>query len=198
MKSTFILRTFTNNWPKVILALCLGSFSYGYNFSIISTTLGQPNFYAYFNLTQNPKDAKRYAFTNQITGAMNGLFSAGAMFGALFMGWLCDARGRRVALFTSALIGIVGGALQGGSAHIAMMLVARFVTGYSAGQFHQALSHISRITMELLTGSKGMLATLVPVFQSEIAPPVSNPHDEYILLDIESSDFINFLEMSDC
>jgi MFS family permease len=123
-----------NNCLQVILALCLGSFSYGYDFSIISTTLGQPNFYAYFDLTLDPTD-HRYAFTNQITGAMNGLFSAGAMFGALFMGWLCDARGRRVALVASALIAIVGGALQGGSVHIAMMLVARFVTGYSAGQF---------------------------------------------------------------
>ena len=126
--------SFANNYLKVILGLCLGSFTYGYDFSIISTTLGQPNFYAYFNLTQDAKDAHLYAYTNQIIGAMNGLFSAGGMFGALFMGWLCDAHGRKRALIAAAILAIIGGALQGGSAHIAMMLVARFITGYSAGQ----------------------------------------------------------------
>jgi MFS family permease len=116
------------------------------------------------------KDASLYAYTNQILGAMNGLFSAGGMFGALFMGWLCDAHGRKTSLLASGILAIIGGALQGGSVHIAMMLVARFITGWSAGNTY---SSNPKDTSEKLTRRLGMLVTLVPVFQSELAPPSS-------------------------
>ncbi|TPX09416.1 uncharacterized protein E0L32_009460 [Thyridium curvatum] len=82
---------------------------------------------------------------------MNGLFSAGGMTGALLMGWLCDAKGRQQALAVSSIVAIVGGALQAGAVAIAMLLVARFITGIGVA----------------------MLVTLVPIFQSEIAPPAS-------------------------
>lgn len=132
-------------------ALCLGSLTYGYNFSVLTNTLGQPNFYAFFDLTQDPKDEAKYAYTNQIIGACNGIFSAGGFLGAILMGWWCEARGRKEALAGAAAVSILGGALSAGSANIAMFLAARTITGIGVGMF----------------------VTLVPIFQSEIAPPAA-------------------------
>ncbi|KAK4935990.1 hypothetical protein LTR10_023037 [Elasticomyces elasticus] len=46
------------------------------------------------------------------------------------MGWMCDARGRKQALWIAATISLVGSALQAGSAAIGMFLFARWLTGY--------------------------------------------------------------------
>ncbi|KAL1887964.1 hypothetical protein Sste5346_009846 [Sporothrix stenoceras] len=134
----------------IALSLCLGSITYGYDFSIISTTVGQASWYAYFGLTTvatNPN----YEYSNQIIGTVFGLFSAGAIFGAIFVGWLCDRYGRRPALVVAAIINVIGGALQAGSVHIGMFLAARFVTGFSGSMF----------------------VTLVPIYIAEVAPPAS-------------------------
>ncbi|CAK7213055.1 hypothetical protein SEUCBS140593_001718 [Sporothrix eucalyptigena] len=79
------------------------------------------------------------------------LWFAGAIFGALFVGWLCDRYGRRPALMVAALINVVGGALQAGSVHIGMFIAARFITGFSSSMF----------------------VTLVPIYIAEVAPPAS-------------------------
>ena len=117
----------------------------------MSTTLGQPGFYQYFELTQDPTDAARYSYTNAIIGAMNGLFCAGGFFGALFVAWTADRFGRKLTLLISSPLAVLGGALQGGAAHIAMFLVGRFIGGLAVG----------------------MLVVLIPLFQSEIAPPAT-------------------------
>ncbi|KAK4944923.1 hypothetical protein LTR10_015842 [Elasticomyces elasticus] len=134
----------------IVLALCLGSLTYGYTFSIVSTTLGQPSWFEYFDLTQVATEP-RYAYTNSIIGAMNGCFSVGGLFGALFNGWSCDYLGRRKTLLVATPIAIIGGALQGGAAHIAMFLIGRVLGGFAVG----------------------ILVVLVPLFQSEIAPPAT-------------------------
>ncbi|KAI1630482.1 general substrate transporter [Exophiala viscosa] len=135
---------------SIVFALCLGSLTYGYCFSIISTTLGQPGFYAYFGLAAVATDPN-YAYTNRILGATSGLFSAGAFMGCWTMGWMCDARGRKQALWIAATISLVGSALQAGSAAIGMFLFARWLTGYGVGN----------------------LVTLIPIMQAEISPPAS-------------------------
>ncbi|OQV09528.1 hypothetical protein CLAIMM_13641 [Cladophialophora immunda] len=135
----------------IVLALCFGSLTYGYNFSVLTNTLGQPNFYSYFGLTQDKADAGKYAYTNRIIGACNGVFSAGGFLGAVLMGWWCEARGRKEALAGSTVVSLVGGALSAGSVHIGMFLAARTITGIGVGMF----------------------VTLVPIFQSEIAPPAT-------------------------
>lgn len=114
----------------------------------MSTTLGQPGWYAYFELVSDETSA-RFAYTKRIEGAMNGLFCAGGFFGCIFIGWSSNAMGRRKSLFVALPVAIVGGALQAGAAHIAMFLVGRFIGGIAVG----------------------ILVTLVPLFQSEIAPP---------------------------
>lgn len=108
--------------------------SYGYDFSIITFTIGQPAWYEKFGMTTNPSQHALYTYSNNIIGALLGLFSAGAIFGAVFVGWMCDVHGRKKSLILAAIINIVGGALQTGSVHIAMFAVARFVTGFAAGR----------------------------------------------------------------
>ncbi|KIW36469.1 uncharacterized protein PV06_11284 [Exophiala oligosperma] len=126
----------------IVLLVALGSLSYGYSASIISTTLGQPTFLSYFHLD-------RASNATQLIGAMNGLFQGGGLIGALSCFCLADNFGRKKALMAAALLTIIGGGLQSGSVHIAMYIVARLITGIAVGA----------------------LLTLVPLYQSEIAPP---------------------------
>lgn len=81
----------------------------------------------------DPSDA-RYEYTNRIIGAVNGVFSAGGVLGALFMAWMSDASGRKMSLAVATIVTFIGSALQAGSIHIGMFLFARFFTGLGAGQ----------------------------------------------------------------
>ncbi|KAL1625891.1 hypothetical protein SLS56_007130 [Neofusicoccum ribis] len=113
-----------NTW--VVLFATLGSITYGYCTSIIATTLGQPTFLRYFNLDNSGNAAA-------ITGGLNGLYQAGGLFGSLSSAWAADKVGRRKAIGAAAMTCILGGALQAGSAHIAMFMIARFITGFGTG-----------------------------------------------------------------
>jgi len=136
-------RTYTLYNLRIILVLTLGSLTFGYGFSVISNTLGQPGFIAYFNLANNA------AHANAISGTINGLYCAGAMFGALTVGWMCEARGRKETMWLASAVNIFGGALEAGSVNIAMFLVARFIAGWGIG----------------------MMVVLIPIYQAEISPP---------------------------
>ncbi|KAH7305299.1 MFS transporter [Stachybotrys elegans] len=126
----------------VVSFVALGSLTYGYCSSIIATTLGQPSFLTYFELDTNPNAVDLF-------GAINGLFQVGGLVGALSSSVLADWLGRRKAMLIESLFAVVGGALQAGSVHIGMYILARFITGIGVGA----------------------LVTLVPLYQSEIAPP---------------------------
>ena len=109
-----------------MLFVALGSLTYGYCASIISTTLAQPSFLAYFKLDTRSDAAA-------IQGAINGLFQAGGLIGTLLSSTGADWLGRRKAIFIAALVSTVGGALQAGSVAISMYLVMRLVTGFGIG-----------------------------------------------------------------
>ncbi|KAL1849896.1 hypothetical protein VTK73DRAFT_9790 [Phialemonium thermophilum] len=126
----------------IMAFVALGSLAFGYSNTIIGSTLGQPTFRSYFNLTTSKH-------TDQITGAMNGIYTGGGFLGALFSSWTADTLGRKKAIFIGALLATIGGALQSGSVNIAMFLVFRFVNGLGVG----------------------MLLSLVPLYQSEVSPP---------------------------
>jgi MFS family permease len=102
--------------------------------------LGQPSFFEYFNLTQDPTNAALYSKTNSIIGAMNACFSVGGFLGAIFVGWSCDSLGRKKSLLVATPLAIIGGAFQGGAVHIAMFLVGRFIGGFSVGRQTSALA----------------------------------------------------------
>jgi MFS family permease len=125
---------------KVVLILTLGSLTFGYSYSVISGTLGQPGFLEYFDLEDNA------AHANVITGTINGLLCAGAIFGSLNVGWMCEARGRKETLYLMCVVNLLGEALQAGSINLAMFLAARFIGGWGIG----------------------MAVVLTPLYQAEI------------------------------
>jgi MFS family permease len=106
--------------------VALGSLTYGFSTSIISTTLSQPSFKTYFALDTRPN-------TDALIGAVFGLYQTGGFFGTMACLKAADFLGRRRAMFYASLVTVVGGALQAGSAHIGMYIVARFITGLGIG-----------------------------------------------------------------
>jgi MFS family permease len=124
----------------------LSALTYGYAFSVFSTSIAKPGFYTYFNLElEGPKAS----YTASILGAINALFSAGAAFGALSVGWLPDWMGRKFTIIFAASLSLIGGALVTGSVNIPMLVVVRFLHGLGVGQ----------------------CITITPIYLSEVAPP---------------------------
>ena len=138
-------RTYTLYNLRVILVLTLGSLTFGYGFSVISNTLGQPGFLVKFKLLDNA------SYAQAIRGTINGLYCAGAAFGALTVGWMCEARGRKETMYLASLVNIIGGALEAGSVDVAMFLVARFIAGWGIG----------------------MMVVLIPIYQAKICQSIS-------------------------
>lgn len=74
------------------------------------------------------------ANATQLTGATNGVYIAGALIGSLLSSQSSDVLGRRMSILVAAVFGVVGGALQAGSVHIAMFIVARLLAGLGIGK----------------------------------------------------------------
>ncbi|KAF2102097.1 general substrate transporter [Rhizodiscina lignyota] len=112
----------------VVAFVALGAFTYGFAFAVFVTSIGQPGFYAYFNLDSTS------SYTASIIGAVNSLFAAGAAAGAIIQGWVGDWLGRKKAIIISQLFCVGGGALCAGSVNIAMLVSCRFFQGIGLGQ----------------------------------------------------------------
>jgi MFS family permease len=122
-------------------------------FASFATSIGQPGFYEYFNLSITGPNA---SYTNSILGAVNALFFFGAVVGALTGGPFADRFGRRTALLFASIIAIIGGALTAGSVHVAMLIVVRILQGAGLG----ALATITPIYLaETATAAKRGLLT---------------------------------------
>ncbi|KAK1073400.1 hypothetical protein LTR74_001809 [Friedmanniomyces endolithicus] len=132
----------------VTIFVALGSFTYGYCASIIGSTIGQPGWYQYFSLPQQGEPGYATTTTNAIATA-NGLFSAGGALGALSIMFTCDYFGRKRNIQFGSALSVLGGALQGGAAALAMFHVGRFVSGLGIG----------------------ILVTVCPQYLSEVSPP---------------------------
>ncbi len=96
--------------------------TYGYSASIISTTLAQPSFLAYFRLAKSPGVEPRSDATAMIS-TMNGLYQVGGFLGVFTVSWFADKWGRRSAIGVSALITLISGALLAGSVSLSMFIV---------------------------------------------------------------------------
>ena len=70
---------------------------------------------------------------SQLSGAVSGVFFAGGLMGALLQSKTSDRLGRRKSVFLCSVFGVLGGALQAGSVHIAMFIVARMIAGLGVG-----------------------------------------------------------------
>ncbi|CRG88781.1 putative quinate permease [Talaromyces islandicus] len=113
--------------------------------------------------------------SSTLLGTLSSLFAAGTAIGALIQAWLSDKLGRVKTLQLACVFCIVGGAIQAGSVHISMLLVGRFISGFGVG----------------------FMATLVPIYQSEIAPPETRgalvgSHGIFILLGYALSAWIGY------
>ena len=72
----------------VVVFVALGTFSTAYGLAIIGSTVGQPNFYTYFNLP--PQGEPGYSRTTNEIGGLNGVNSAGAILGCLTSAYTAD------------------------------------------------------------------------------------------------------------
>ncbi|KAI1626527.1 hypothetical protein EDD37DRAFT_586883 [Exophiala viscosa] len=137
----------------VAVAAAFGSLTYGYLASIIGSTIGQPGWYAFFNLPTTGQPGYATTTTNAIATA-NGLFSGGAALGCIWIMWAATSLGRKRNIQIGALVSLLGGALQGGAANLAMFQAGRFIAGLGVG----------------------VLVTICPMYLSEIAWwPTSHP-----------------------
>lgn len=115
----------------VVIFVALGSVACSYGMSIISSTIGQPNFYIYFDLAVEGEPG--YGHTSQLIGVMNGLSSVGSVFGCAITSWIADSLGRKRNIQLGAVTLIVGAALCAGAVSMVMFLIARLVAGLGIG-----------------------------------------------------------------
>lgn len=92
---------------------------------------------------------------------MNGIFQAGAFFGALCISLVADRLGRKIAIAIPAALVVVSGACLAGSVNIGMFIAFRFFNGM---------------------GSFWLLGS-VPVWMTEIVPP----RHRGLLVDVHSA-----------
>ncbi|KAG2229946.1 general substrate transporter [Thamnidium elegans] len=92
---------------------------------------------------------EKFPMSSTQTGFMVSILELGAWAGSWIIGYFADRIGRKHSIVLSTLVFLLGSAIQGGAQNIGMLLGGRFVTGMSVGA----------------------LSLLVPLYQSEIAPP---------------------------
>ncbi|KAF2466989.1 general substrate transporter [Lindgomyces ingoldianus] len=142
-------RSQTSRYNRIVTVfVALGSFTYGYCASIIGSTIGQPGWYSYFGLPVDGEPGYSGKTTHTIATA-NGLFSAGGAVGSLFIMWSAGKCGRKANIQIGAALSVLGGALQGGAATLAMFQAGRFISGMGIG----------------------VLVTICPMYLSEMSSP---------------------------
>ncbi|KAL4744478.1 hypothetical protein BDW72DRAFT_188419 [Aspergillus terricola var. indicus] len=123
----------TSTYNRLVsIFVAVGSLTYGYCASIISSTIGQPGWYTYFDLPAEGEPGYDSITTPTIATA-NGVFSAGGAVGTLFLMWACGYFGRKVNIQLGAFFSLFGGALQGGANSLKMFQAGRFICGLGIG-----------------------------------------------------------------
>ncbi|KAI9376763.1 general substrate transporter [Aspergillus egyptiacus] len=116
----------------------LGSFLYGYDLGVIAEVIASGS----FNMTFHKP-------TDNETGTVVSLFTAGAFFGAAFAGPTGDMLGRRWTIIVGCIVFCLGGALQAGAQTLDYMYSGRFFAGIGVG----------------------FLTMIIPLYQAEICHP---------------------------
>eukprot|EP00931_Biecheleriopsis_adriatica_P053556 TRINITY_DN31371_c0_g1_i1.p1 TRINITY_DN31371_c0_g1~~TRINITY_DN31371_c0_g1_i1.p1 ORF type:complete len:523 (+),score=63.32 TRINITY_DN31371_c0_g1_i1:54-1571(+) len=153
----------------------LGSFLFGLDMGYIGPILEDSNFkrdVAHLENWNDP-DAEIPSFTS---GFIVSVFALGCMFSAfpLVSGFFLDTLGRKVSLMLGSLVFLAGSVIQGISANVETMIIGRFVSGCSVG----------------------ILSTVVPLYQSEMAPPqlrgsFTSLHQIMVIFGIVAASFAN-------
>ncbi|KAJ5648371.1 hypothetical protein N7490_004743 [Penicillium lividum] len=113
----------------VLVTLCcafvaLGSFLFGYDSGVISSSIEQNAFLVKFG-SPNLSDAASGGIISSYTG--------GAILGSLLAPYISDFKGRRMVIFIGGLLATLGAALQGGAVTVAMLIAGRFIAGVAIG-----------------------------------------------------------------
>ncbi|GAD94419.1 high-affinity hexose transporter [Paecilomyces variotii No. 5] len=120
--------------------VALGSFLFGYDAGIISSTIAQKAFVQKFGTDSHLSDT--------VAGGIVSCFTGGAIIGSVVVSYISDAFGRRAAIFLGGLLATLGAALQGGCVTLAMLIAGRCIVGFAVG----------------------IMSATVPVYCTEVAP----------------------------
>ncbi|CAL5867582.1 uncharacterized protein PFLUO_LOCUS1801 [Penicillium psychrofluorescens] len=102
----------------------LGSFLFGYDSGVISSSISQDAFLRQFG---SP------GLSDAITGGLISSYTGGAIGGSVLAPYISDFYGRRMVLFVGGLLAGFGAGLQGGAVTLAMLIAGRFIAGFAIG-----------------------------------------------------------------
>ncbi|KAJ5105833.1 hypothetical protein NUU61_003180 [Penicillium alfredii] len=113
----------------VLVSLCcafaaLGSFLFGYDSGVISSSISQDAFLQRFG---SP------GLSDAATGGIVSSYNGGAIIGSVFAPYVSDRHGRKMVVLIGGLLASFGAALQGGAVTIAMLIAGRFIAGLAIG-----------------------------------------------------------------
>ncbi|KAH7378846.1 general substrate transporter [Pyrenochaeta sp. MPI-SDFR-AT-0127] len=136
---------FSNPYVAMCAAFAtIGGLLFGYDQGVISVTLVMDQFLGRFPRVSNTASGAGFW-----KGLMTAMLELGALIGALFAGWLADKLSRKYSIVVAVIVFTVGSILQTAAVEYAMLTVGRLVGGMGIGA----------------------LATIAPLYISEIAPP---------------------------
>ncbi|KAF2129923.1 MFS sugar transporter-like protein [Dothidotthia symphoricarpi CBS 119687] len=136
---------FSNHYVAMCAAFAtIGGLLFGYDQGVISVTLVMDQFLGTF-----PRVSTQASGAGFWKGLMTAMLELGALIGALFAGWLADKLSRKYSIVVAVVVFTVGSVLQTAAVEYAMLTVGRLIGGMGIGA----------------------LATIAPLYISEIAPP---------------------------
>ncbi|CBX98280.1 hypothetical protein IAQ61_010377 [Plenodomus lingam] len=136
---------FTNHYVALCAAFAtIGGLLFGYDQGVISVTLVMDQF-----LSRFPRVSAEASGAGFWKGLMTAMLELGALIGALFAGYLADRLSRKYSIVWAVVVFTIGSVLQTAAMGYAMLTVGRLIGGMGIGA----------------------LATISPLYISEIAPP---------------------------
>ncbi|KAI4862695.1 general substrate transporter [Hypoxylon rubiginosum] len=132
---------------RIALFACIGGILYGYNQGMFSGVLAMPAFQSHMG-EYDPFDEKA---DQTKKGWLTAILELGAWVGTLLSGFIAEAISRKYSVLVAVTVFVLGVVIQATaqSGGPNVILAGRFVTGMGVGS----------------------LATIVPIYNSEVAPP---------------------------
>jgi MFS family permease len=114
----------------------IGGGLFGFDISSMSAIIGTQSYRCYFNQGPNGppwNEEKCSGPSADVQGGITASMPGGSFCGALTSGFLSDIFGRKRAIQIGAIIWCVGSIIVCASQNIAMLIVGRFINGFSVG-----------------------------------------------------------------